>query len=92
MQTPKVNEKDTVQMLKEWINPILIAIIGFYLSTEVLSMRTDVRNLLTIYDTFPIYIKKIEALEHEIGRLKEDANQKLKDDLNRERSNSKKDN
>lgn len=63
------HKQDVIGIVKEWVSPTLIAIIGIFIWRDLSELRDDVKYLITQQTTAQI---KIETLEVKVGTLERD--------------------
>lgn len=66
MQKNEVPREQVISVLKEWVAPILLSIIGMLLWRDITEMRADVKLLLTQQTADRV---KIEQLEKDVEIL-----------------------
>lgn len=59
-------EKNTINQIKSWAFPILVAVIGWMIKTDISEMKSDVKALLAQSN---VDKTKIEHLEHDVDVL-----------------------
>lgn len=59
-------EKNTINQIKSWAFPILVAVLGWMIKTDISEMKSDVKALLAQSN---VDKTKIEHLEHDVDVL-----------------------